>query len=538
MMANQTLTGAFSLPRLATFSPSALVVRDNSTLEFRQFYPLPRHRDEEHNYALSVYFFFPRSFGMTPQTWPKEVFDRSTQTFLRLHAPLLTLKDLSNLDHPDNPVGLLRQRLPLLLSDNAPRGSSMTMLAQMFGAEITDALTRESWTMRRELRHLGQKGTAAQLWQHLQNYCADSLAALFALRRVQLKARAYQGVVHPRLLQSLSFAEEYATAMVDENLSEIAISIEDAVLLRNGTGAALKMRLLIASTLETLNRHRREQGFILPHIGTDYSSEYYTYRLSLLKKELQRALYVDTRALRRDPFVANSAAMVAAGLAATWATLAQIPLLSGGWDGSERYFLFGAAVGAYVLKDRIKDWVKHLLAKLWLPWDHDHAIVGDLLAEVGLGSFTGRTRERFRWLREGDVPDNIVKLRAAQRTVRGASVELEQVAYYHRLISLKGSELSPVPRGFGVQEILRLSVADILRRLDDPADQISFYDGVRGRFMQASMPKVYHLNVVYVTTDLNTGQSFRNRARVVLNQKQLLRVESVMQQEETLPPKK
>ena len=68
---------------------------------------------------------------------------------------------------------------------------------------------------------------------------------------------------------------------------------------------------------------RLEAGYALPW---DEPREYFAYRLGLLKKNLQQALYLNTRQLQRDNYLRNSAAMVGAGLAATWTFLAQTPM--------------------------------------------------------------------------------------------------------------------------------------------------------------------------------------------------------------------
>src|SRR5690606_1638321 len=116
----------------------------------------------------------------------------------------------------------------------------------------------------------------------------------------------------------------------------------------------------------------REQGFALPWGN---SPEYYGYRIGLLKKELQRSLYLNTRNTARDPFVTNAAAMVAAGLAATWATLAALPLWTGKWTSTEGIYFLALAVGAYILKDRIKEWTRVMLAKRFLRFDYNRRIV-------------------------------------------------------------------------------------------------------------------------------------------------------------------
>jgi len=294
------------------------------------------------------------------------------------------------------------------------------------------------------------------------------------------------------------------------------------------------MRLAVARAAETVHRRRREQGFPIPSGSSGTSPEYFTYRLGVLKKEMQRALYVDTRADRADPFFRDSAAMVAAGLAATWATLAQIPLLQRGLSPTQSVFLFGSVVGAYVLKDRIKEWTRAVLTQKLLRWDHNEELVGDALSCAGLGRIEGRASEQVRWIKEEDVPRHVAALRQSVRTVRGV-VELEHILCYHRRVVFDGGD-TPVPDGFGVQELLRVSLDEVLKRLDDPVDEVAYYDPQTGAFEQASMPKVYHLNVVAETTDVDTGQQHLSRFRVVVNQQGVVHIDRVVERQSFVGP--
>jgi hypothetical protein len=279
----------------------------------------------------------------------------------------------------------------------------------------------------------------------------------------------------------------------------------------------------MARTAEQVQRRRDEQGFPSPATG---SPEYFTYRTGLLKKEVQRALYVDTRASTRDPFYRNSAAMVAAGLAATWATLAQVPFMTGGVTAGQYGFFLAAAVGAYMVKDRMKEWVRHSLSKKLLRWDHDRHIVGDGLKPAGLGAFGGRAQERVRWLEQDDVPRDVAQLRQKHRTVRGVAPELEHVLEYERKVSFEGGD-PPTPDGFGVQELFRLSLDEVIKRLDDPVDPVPYYDPQTGAFRLADLPKVYHLNLIARCTDERTQRTTIARWRVVLNQDGIVYVDPV-----------
>lgn len=542
---------------------------DRRTLEIRHFWPLPRglakghpsdalrrltrargssslgpspepvpghaaHSENQLRYALDAYFFFPPSFGVSEETWPRDDFYRDAEVFMRLHAPHIQLGQLADLESPQNPGALLRQQLPRLLDEHAPSPASLGALAQLFGAELADAATGAVQGLRARVQALARgarrsgphpdaHGALDKLEHDLTRTCGDVLRALGSLRRLRAKTAAFQALSPRELLLGLSFAEEYACAIIDEQFAELATLIDGTPALRDGKGLATRLRARLGHTIEQVNRRRLSQGFATPW---DEAPEYFAYRLNLLRDELERALYVDTRALARDPYYRNSAAMVAAGLAATWATLAQIPMLSGDLSSEHRLVVIGLAVGAYILKDRIKEWTRGVLSSRFLRWDHDRRVVGDALSRVGFGSFTGRARERLRYIADSAVPLDVMALRQKHRTVAGLTSEGEHVLLYQRRLTFE-SGASAVPEGFGVQEVLRISLDEVLRRLSDPIDPVSFYDFRAGQFKTAAVPKVYHLNLVLAATDLSRGEQIRVRTRVVLNQQGVVRISRV-----------
>lgn len=501
-----------------------LAARDRRTLELRQFFQLPRKPGEERAYETRVWLYFARGFGISAQSWGNEAFYRDASVYMRLHAPSLSLRELADLEHPTSPASVLRRELPGLLDEQAPSASSLETLAKSLGAELADAVTVATRAFAARLRTLARPDPAGMLVLELNTMCNDVLRALAAVRRVRAKARAYRTVAPSSLIPSLAFAEEYAGAVIDERLAELARVIEALPQLRDGQATATRMRLVLAQCAEEVVRRRVEQGFPTP---AGDAPEYFTYRTGILKKELQRALYVDTRASTRDPFFRNSAAMVAAGLAATWATLAQVPLISGGLTTGQSLLFISLAVGAYVLKDRIKEWVRLSLSRRWLRWDHDRHVVGDALAPAGLGSFGGRAQERARWVEADDIPDDVRQLRSRHRTVRGVAPELEHVLEYQRVVRFEAGK-APVPEGFGVQELFRLSLDEILKRLDDPVDEVSYFDQRTGTFATAGMPKVYHLNVIALAAHQGDGRQALLRWRVVVNQDGIVHIDAIV----------
>lgn len=500
-----------------------ITIRDPRTLEIRQFLPLPRARDEQYLYTLDAYFYFPRSFGISAESWSQADFYRDADIFMRLHAPGMELGELADLDNAQNPGAVLRRQLPLLLSDDAPRASSLAKLAQLYSAELADAAVGAVEKLRSAVTAAAARGETAGLEGTVQRTCADLLAALGSVRRLRAKIAAFRALEPPELPQALAFAEEYASAVIDQELSELPLLIEHLPGLRDGRATAARMRVLVSRTLAQINHRRLEQGFATPWGD---APEYFSYRIGLLKAELERALHIDTRQRASDPFIRNSAAMVAAGLAATWAVLAQVQFAGSDYTRDHQALFISIAVIAYVLKDRIKEWTRQVLSNRILHWDHDREIVGDAMGRVGFGAFSGRARERVRYVTEAQVPAEISDLRLAHRTVRGVATESEQILHYRRHL-LFAAGPTPVPVGFGAQGLLRLSLDEIIRRLDDPVELVRFYDYKTGRFSGAEVPKVHHLNLVLMSTDQHKRVRTLSRVRVVVNQRGVVRLDPV-----------
>ncbi|HND08818.1 MAG TPA: hypothetical protein PKL17_04535 [Pseudomonadota bacterium] len=500
--------------------PPQIVAPDPRTLEITQLLALPS--GPERTYKLDAYFFFPPSFGISDTSYSQSDFYGDASIRMRLHSPTVLLADLADLNSPRNPGTMLRQQLPLLLTDDAPRASALVKLAQLYSAEVADAASTEVEV----LRQLISQAKASpidrkRLVENLERATSHMLKALGSMHRLRAKVAAFAPLQPKEVPQALAFAEEYVSAVIDLKLAELAELIDGLPELRDGTSTATRMRVRLGRTIEQVNRYRLDQGFATPWGD---APEYYSYRIGRLKSILERALYIDTRQADRDPFYRNSAAMVAAGLAATWATLAQVPLLNYDLARDHQGLLLTFAVVAYVLKDRIKEWTRQSLSSKILRWDHDRKLIFDTLEEVGFGSIAGRARERVHFLPESQVPQDVMALRVLNRTVRGVTTETEEILHYHRELTL-GAGSSPTPAGFAVQDLLRLSLADVLARLDDPVAQVRFYDYQTGRFRSAQIPQVYHLNVLLASLDTVSGKRTLSRTRVVCTRKGIIRLD-------------
>ena len=100
--------------------PPHLAAPDPRTLEVTQLVSLPHRSGPERTYTLDAYFFFPQSWGVSPTSYSMGDFYRDASIRMRLHSPTVLLADLADLNSPRNPGTMLRQQLPLLLTEDEP----------------------------------------------------------------------------------------------------------------------------------------------------------------------------------------------------------------------------------------------------------------------------------------------------------------------------------------------------------------------------------------------------------------------------------
>lgn len=502
--------------------------RDRLTLELRQFLPLwsqdqqaPIAKDSV-QYTLEVYFFFPQSFGISQRTWSKDAFYTHSSFLLRWQAPAMTLHQLADPGFPTNPAGLILDALSRPEELSTRGTSQITTFAQMLGTELSDALSLEAQGVERALHLSDLDERRSEVTARIRSLCRDVRAALRTLRRVRLAVRASDAAVERRGYAVLLFAEEYLALRVQTRLADLGALIDAQAALRDGTGTALALRLELLRTLDVIRQRVEREGLTSL---SEFAGEYTTYRLSLIKKELQRAVYIKVREQGRDRFYAHSAAMAAAGLAAIWSTFARLPGLELDLTSVNGLAVAAAGVGAYILKDRIKDWTKGKLLQAWRPWDRRYRMRGDAPSVGGLQVLEGDSWEKAGWVAGSSVPVDVERLRKLHRTVRGATTEAEQVLCYRRRLSFMRRTPDAVPSGYGVLAMLRFSVDDIVRRLDDPTQLFAVYNRSEGRFESLSLPKVYHLNVVVAARQHNSNEAAYRRARVILNKEGIVRIE-------------
>jgi hypothetical protein len=480
-----------------------------------------------HTYRVDAYLFVPRSVGVNRTNYAKPEFYADVTPLMRLEAEPLPLEQLADPRAPRSPLHRLAAAT-LALRAAAPEPTRpLVVQVKLYAYLFVEGVRAELRALRLALRR-GPAGLAA-----LDGALARMRGALWAYRRARAELWPFEPVCHQGFVEAMRAADEYMSLFLDERLARFVERIEGDEALRDGSGLCAKVHVAVAALAAEEARHRLTYGHLRLSSTRPREAEYFAYHMSLLKKTVHNALYLEARSIESDDvFLRNAIAATGAALAAIWALATQLPTTLAGLPATTKLLVFGGAVLAYVLKDRIKAVTNDVLSTRLRKFDHKSWLHGPTMALLGLGGLRIRAREVMRFLTPGEVPPTITALRLARRTVRRAERLTEEVIHYRKEITAIVDDEHVVPEGYSLRDILRLNVRHFLVRLDDPIDRHRFFDPQAGTFATAQLPKVYHLNLVLAVGRAEEGGDADEppaleHLRVVLDKQGIVRVERV-----------
>jgi hypothetical protein len=470
---------------------------------------------------LELYLFIPRNVGLRAANYPSADFYNDLTTYLRLDMPALDLEDLrAGVCSP------LRD-LHVHLAELAQAGANPAQVAvavKLFGHELTETVHRERVRLLRVIREgTGDLAWRGELSVGIGELVAASRAALGRLREAGRGLAPFRRVA-PDVWDVFEETDEYASLVLDDTLATLAHELCARPDVFDGSGWIVHVRDVLSSYAASEAAYRRAQGFVNLDPSSGANREYFLYRRSLLKKAVQQALWVETRRRKADRYVRNAAAMVAAGLAATWALIAQLPARFMSLSASMQVLMFVVPVIAYVAKDRIKELTKEWLIRRLDTFDQETELVGSQLVGAGLGSLHGCLREKVRFIDR--APEDVLAVRRRSRWIAGSSIGAESVLLYRRTLEI-AAPLNARPRGrdqLALRQIIRLNLRHFMTRLDEREQLVRHYEPSAGGFATRELAKVYHLNVVARIGGSGAGGHLE-RWRVVFSRAGIERIE-------------
>lgn len=507
-------------------------IHDRHQLEIRFNYAVGSDEGVQ-RYTVDTWFFVPRNVGLNKSNFSRATFYGDVTALMRLDAAPLRLDHLADATRDDSPMKHLTETLEAFrTSPRPPRSQGAVVHVKLYAFLFTVGLRAEMSRLGKLISLLDARGAAghAAFEAELDATMKRARLALDSFRKLRAALWPYEKLAHHSLAEATRASDEYMSLSLEERLTKFSQTLDQNLRRFDGTGYVARCRLALSQLAREEAAYRRRYGYLVFDANPNsQAGEYFTYRAGHLKKTIEQALYLDPREVPADMFMRNAVGSVGAALAAVWAFAAQLPRSIAEVSGSMKFLLFAAAVGAYVLKDRIKFYMNEVVGPRVRVWDHTWWLEGAALTNFGLDAMRARLQEKMVFIRESDVPEAALNLRKAGRSVAHIDHQPEEVIHYNKQLDVSATDdRAHIPSGYWVRDILRLNVRHFLVRLDEPLDEVSYFDASKDAFATARLPKVYHVNIVArVRREDASGERHERleHLRVVLNKDGIVRVE-------------
>lgn len=500
---------------------SRIGVHDSNHFEVKLDYSIRSHGRSRYN--VDYYFFVPASLGVNKHTYHDNQFFSDVQAYIRFKTPNRTLASLADQDSLlDNITRLVTQVRDAPRDAGALRDLSYEL--RMFGCVLRANIRDRVQGLREKLRTLNGKKKANEVLLNDAGQIASGLVA--DIRKCMEAWRALRphfvdGRLPLACNETFAYVDEFIGLIVEMKLASVLRRIDS---LEGGLGGALDTaRGECRSLLLSERSYRTQAGYST--VTGENEDDHFVYRQGLLKKFVMSVLWLDISKEKEGKRAANVGAAIAAGFAMFFALLATI--FAGEYYGINSWNFIAAGVATYILKDRIKDWLKVFFGSRFSRFLADYSIrIRDPITEASIG----RCRESFCFVEPKDIPDEVIRCR---RKDAKASIEPmakpEVVMHYAKQVNLRGKDIIERMHleDYNLNDIVRFSLSQFLVRADDPTSSIPYFIEETDSVERRDFRKVYHLNLVMALRSQGSGRSALRRVRVIFDKNSIRQLQEV-----------
>ncbi len=499
---------------------SRIQAHDNQCFEAKFDYSIDPNQIKN-RYRIQAYFFVPQSLGVSRETYSSRNFFRDMVGYIRFKTPRIPLRKLLDSKFGRSPLAIIIQRLAELPNHPNPEkirrrlDRELRLLGCLVRANLRDSI-RECVAEIPEFASSCETASSEGAAEKIQGVLKELETVLNEYRG--LEGLFFETGAGEKIKDSYLWVDEYLSLVLENHLT----SLLERLNLKINLGKYENVRQYSSRLLEREREHRFSSKY--PQIlEGGLPNEHYVYRRGLLKKFVMSPLFLEVALAKADNRLTDFVAAFSAGVAMLFAAYAAI--VSQKIYGLNSAPFIAAIVFSYILKDRIKDWIKRYSSGFVASriWDRDIKIKDPSNEKV-----VGRCKESFGFVANDTLPQKIQDERhAGFLDSNEAKSKLETCFQYTKDILLNGKLIGDQhARLLDINDIFRFSVAHFLLRADDPEQSVRLFNVKRGEVQTVTCPKVYHLNLVL---KLSYGERFQEerieRVRVIVDRKGIRQLE-------------
>ncbi|MDF1563715.1 MAG: hypothetical protein P1V51_11775 [Deltaproteobacteria bacterium] len=498
-------------------------VHDRYRVEVKLDYAVDPQR-RRNRYRVDAFFFIPRSLGITSDTYSRDHFYEDVQAHIRFKTPEQTMPAMLDPANEISPLTRLQKwkREVAAWTGDRRRTNAITEEMRLFGCLVRVRIRDRSNLLIEKIGALSGRTSVPDLvlgdfLEGVRSLDDDTRAVLEAFRA--LRPDYARQDLPGWFREAYTFTDEYLSLMTEEYLTRLVAALDGATL--PGEGLA-EVRGRLAAAIRREQAHRRSAGYETV-VEPGGSNEHLEYRRGLLKKFVNSVLYLEVKKEKEGRRAGDVAAAGAAAVAMVVATVAAI--LAQQLYGLNTLPFVLALVAAYMVKDRLKEWLRQFFASRLAPFLADYSVkIHDPLT----GHSIGHCREGVSFLPERAVPHEVMAKRHARATsATERKSKHESVLHYRKVVNIRGEAVDGGRRRLSdVNDIIRLGLGGWLARCDDPGKSAHWLNGETGQLETLRLPRVYHINLVLRLRALDRKVPPKlEHLRIVVDRDGILRLE-------------
>jgi len=501
---------------LETIQQSA-ISHDKYQVELKLDYELGKGKKT--HYRISTYLFFPKSLGITEESYPKSEFYRDVKNYIRIKTPILSLRDLIESDiTPLSDVQKVVQEANWYQDD--AENEHLIQALKLFGAMFKSTLREHLNLIEKRVQSAQSKTKVQTLVENLIDEFIDQSKHV-SHRYRSFYAELNQPIVKEEVFLAFTLVDEYTSLLIEESATELFKIVSQ----HYDKSRQSKCLDDLQKIVEKERDHRIAHGYGSILQPGDANEEY-AFRSSVLKKFVSSILHLSTDAQREGMGVEQFLMAIAAGVSMIFATVVAFyfQLVYGNFT----FPVFVALVIGYMFKDRIKELGRALLANKL------HTILYD--RRINIKTLDGKyklavLREKISFIREDELPQPVLVARHKDPFADLDNEGMGETIICHTKDIVLNAELFPkalgnLPKVSGLNDIIRYNTQAYLRKMADPTEEQLLLE--EGQLKTVRMNKVYHVNIVSRYKSISPRvEILYKRMRLVLTRKGIKRIEYI-----------
>jgi len=448
-------------------------------------------------FKQEFFLFIPNPLQINSETYSKEQFYQDQTNLIRYTTPTMSLTELIEPANNFSPLIRLQQLMTQEDFSLSAASDELKLLGNIFHVAMSEQVF--------ELYH--ELNTHTLKMSAIPSFIQETQRVLLFFRDLLEKGhQRHSSALH----RDFRYVDEYMSLSVNEFFLLLLKQMDESA-------CADKQQLIQVIQQEENYRH-------VHHLEPQSKEkESILYRQGLLNRFMLEALMLKTHRQSLQDKQGDILGALAAGVAMFAYTLLFVWKISNFVINSFPFVFL--AVVFYILKDRLKEWLKRIYfreAYRWFP-DYSTNIIHDKKEIMGL------LKENFAFIEPHQLPPHFLKLRQTCFHEELESLHRhETIIQYKRELILQRHGPFRVKRRQGLTTIFRLNIYQFLRKASNPFQPYLRLDETTQTVDSQPLPKVYHLNLIIRNTSVN-GEEIK-MFRVVVDKLGIKRVESIQKE--------